>query len=151
VAGGPNAQLSRATIRSHSRTNIARYNTRTPNSITARPNSKPNSGSPKVLCGWGSGLAFGCMGEHYQQSLGTGGSPSRLSFQWVPAVTKPGSQEEQALIQTEIQELLWKKALEEVPPAPDQFVSHLFLIPKNNGSYCLVFNLKPYKEPTWKA
>jgi len=64
-------------------------------------------------------------------------------FQQAPAVTRPRSQEEQILMEREILELLRKKAIEEVSPSPDQFVSSLFLVPKKDGSYRPVFNLKP--------
>ena len=43
----------------------------------------------------------------------------------------------------EVENLLVKQAVVVVPPYQDQFISHLFLVEKRDGSYQPVVNLKP--------
>ena len=42
--------------------------------------------------------------------------------------------------------MLEKGAIERIPPTVGQFVGHVFLRPKKNGTYRLVFNLKPLNQ-----
>ena len=46
-------------------------------------------------------------------------------------------------ITVEVQTMLDKGAIEKTAQSPDQFVGHIFLRPKKNGTFRPVFNLKP--------
>jgi hypothetical protein len=46
------------------------------------------------------------------------------------------------IVSTEIDKLLMKGAIKEVDAVEDQFISNLFLVPKKDGSFRPVINLK---------
>ena len=52
------------------------------------------------------------------------------------------SDQEKDIVNNEIQEMILKGAVELVPSRPDQFLSNLFIVPKKNGSFRPVINLK---------
>ena len=52
------------------------------------------------------------------------------------------SQEQQTLVSTEIQTLIEKKAITMVQPGQGGFVSQIFLVPKKDGGFRPVINLK---------
>ena len=52
------------------------------------------------------------------------------------------SEMETSLLSHEVDELLNKGAVEKIDFLPDQFLGHLFLRPKKDGSYRPVFNMK---------
>src|SRR5690554_2266736 len=60
-----------------------------------------------------------------------------------PSPTRHFSQKEKTLIQEEINSLMKKKAIEEVPPDKKEIFSNMFLVPKKNGSKRPVLNLRP--------
>lgn len=64
----------------------------------------------------------------------------RMSFQ------PKFSREENELIQVEIEKLLEKGAIKQVAHSEDQFLGHLFLRPKKDGSQRPIFNLKPLNK-----
>ena len=49
-------------------------------------------------------------------------------------------------IDEEVQKLITKGAVKEVPPCMDQFLSQIFLLPKKDGSARLVINLRPLNQ-----
>jgi hypothetical protein len=53
---------------------------------------------------------------------------------------------ESTLLAHEVQELLNKGAVERTGSSPDQFLGHLFLRPKKDGSYRPVFNMKELNQ-----
>ena len=63
--------------------------------------------------------------------------------QWRPVHTPRFSVEESTNLTQEVGKMLTKQAIEECSPLTDQFVGHLFMRPKKNGTFRPVFNLKP--------
>ena len=68
---------------------------------------------------------------------------TRTPFQLFPIVTSAMSRESSLLVEEEIQNLLQKGAVVMASPCQDQFISRLFLVPKKDGSFRPVVNLKP--------
>ena len=64
-------------------------------------------------------------------------------FQPSPRHTIARSPTEQQLIEDEVSTLLQRQAVIKVDPSPDQFVSRIFLVPKRDGSFRPVINLRP--------
>ena len=56
--------------------------------------------------------------------------------------TKQINSKESKIIEAEISKLLLKNVIEETLPEPDQILSPIFLVPKPDGSYRLILNLK---------
>ena len=52
------------------------------------------------------------------------------------------NQNEQSLIQNEICKLLQMGVLKEVEHHPEEFLSPIFLVPKKDGEYRMILNLK---------
>ena len=52
------------------------------------------------------------------------------------------NQTEELIIESEIQKLLQMKVIEEVSPVPGQFISPIFALPKKDGEYRMILNLK---------
>jgi len=50
------------------------------------------------------------------------------------------------LVEEEVQKLLRKGAIKAVPNCPGQFLSRIFLVPKRDGSYRPVVNLRPLNQ-----
>lgn len=71
----------------------------------------------------------------------------KLEFLEEPVMTVPPqdfkmSNEEIALVEQEIEKMMRKGAIVEVQPCKGQFVSNIFLRPKNNGTMRPIINLK---------
>ena len=52
------------------------------------------------------------------------------------------NQTEELIIESEIHKLLQMKVIEEVSPVPGQFISPIFALPKKDGEYRMILNLK---------
>ena len=65
--------------------------------------------------------------------------------QWRPRITRARTPKQTHLMEEAIQTLLQKKAVKEVQPIGNQFISSLFLVEKdkNRGEYRPIINLKP--------
>ena len=50
--------------------------------------------------------------------------------------------EQQDLVSVEVQKMLEKQAISVVPPGQEGFISQIFLVPKKDGGYRPVVNLK---------
>lgn len=70
----------------------------------------------------------------------------RTPFQLtIPPPTQMSAMEVK-LVQEEVNKMLGKGAILEVEPWKDQFLSRLFLVPKRDGSFQPVANLKPLNK-----
>ena len=58
----------------------------------------------------------------------------------------PFNQAEIQLIDTEVEELLLKRAVTRVAPCKEEFISNIFLVPKKTGDMRPVINLKPLNQ-----
>lgn len=56
------------------------------------------------------------------------------------------SQKEDKIIQNEIEKLLEMKVIEEVEHTPGEYISPIFIVPKKNGEYRMILNLKELNE-----
>lgn len=66
--------------------------------------------------------------------------------QKLPAKNRNLSYNDEKIIELEIKKLLEKGAIEECIPCENQFVSRFFLVPKPDGSFRFIFNLKKLNE-----
>jgi len=102
-----------------------------------------------AICGGGSELLPCSLAGDNQRPLGAescegvppraGGTASTVSTSSFRSL----SHHQRLLIGKEIGELLQKKAVELVSLLEEQFTSRIFLVPKKDGSYRPVFNLRP--------
>ena len=141
VAGRSSAPLNRTIRRNPS--------PRTRN-ITATPRLFANEPHISgIICGRGVSRSLGAWQEITSDSWvlevvkGYHLELATQPVQSAPVPSGPIPQRQQLLIGMEIGELLQKKAVELVAPSEDQFVSRIFLVPKKDGSYRPVFNLRP--------
>ena len=58
----------------------------------------------------------------------------------------PFNQAEIQLIDTEVKELLLKRAVTRVAPCKEEFISNIFLVPQKTGDMRPVINLKPLNQ-----
>ena len=58
----------------------------------------------------------------------------------------PFNHAEIQLIDTEVKELLLKRAVKRVAPCKEEFISNVFLVPKKTGEMRPVINLKPLNQ-----
>ena len=58
----------------------------------------------------------------------------------------PFNQAEIQLIDTEVEELLLKRAVTRVAPCKEEFISNIFLVPQKTGDMRPVINLKPLNQ-----
>ena len=72
----------------------------------------------------------------------------KLEFDSTPAPpnrrSKQINSKESKIIEAKISKLLLKNVIEETLPEPDQILSPIFLVPKPDGSYRLILNLKQF-------
>ena len=60
--------------------------------------------------------------------------------------TQKFSQNEDKIIQNEIKKLLEMKVIKEVEHTPGEYISPIFIVPKKNGEYRMILNLKQLNE-----
>ena len=76
------------------------------------------------------------------------GYPLKFARQPVQSVLPKSSfnQAEIQLIDTEVEELLLKRAVTRLPPCKEEFISNIFLVPQETGDMRPVINLKPLNQ-----
>ena len=71
---------------------------------------------------------------------------ARQPVQSVLPKSSPFNQAEIQLIDTEVEELLLKRAVTRVAPCKEEFISNIFLVPQKTGDMRPVINLKPLNQ-----
>ena len=102
--------------------------------------SSPYGPAPTLYCQ---------LAEHNNRPMGAAGgqrihlvsAPIQMSQQVAMA-----TRNDQDLVGQEVQKLLDKGAIKIIDPCPNQYLSRIFLVPKRDGSFRPVVNLKPLNQ-----